>query len=204
MSFIFSAIVTLFGFGCGYIKEKAYAGFNRENWQMSENVLATLAIQPGQKIADLGAGAGYFSFKFSEIVKETGMVYAVDIDSDMIHILESKTRTGNVKNIIVVKAMTDNSMLPDKTFDLIFLCNSYHDMYDRIEYFRKLKTKFGKSGKLAVIDLKPQGFYGLFGLHGTSAETISNELLQSGYRLVGNYDYLPKQNFLIFSPEGSL
>lgn len=194
-----SVVVIFLNISCGYFKEKAYSGWHRENWQKNEKVIGVLDIQPGQKIADLGAGAGYFSFQFADRVKETGTVYAVDIDQDMIQLLQAKIKKDNIKNITVVKANPDDSRLPDNTFDLIFLCNSYHSLSDRIAYFRKLKLKMVPGGKLVVIDLKPHGAFGLFGLHGTKEENIIRELKEAGYQLEQSYDFLPEQNFQIFS-----
>lgn len=187
--------------GCGHIKERAYSGWNREEWQMSERVIKELDIKRGETIADVGAGGGYFTLLFAKSVGKEGRVLAVDIDPDMIDILREKIASENLENVTVIQATKKDSRLPDHAVDLIFLCNSYHSIYNRVDYFRDMKAKLVRNGKLAVVDLKPDGAFGLFGHHGTSHETIVSELVQAGYRLDARYDFLPEQNFQIFSVE---
>ncbi|MGH7887023.1 MAG: methyltransferase domain-containing protein, partial [Candidatus Binatia bacterium] len=65
---------------CSKLKQWAYEGVNRDQWQQPDRVIATLKLRPGDQVADLGAGGGYFTFKLAKAVGPTGKVYAVDID----------------------------------------------------------------------------------------------------------------------------
>ena len=73
--------------GCAGLKQCAYRGNNRDQWQQPEKVIAALQIRPGDQIADLGAGGGYFTFKLANAVGPTGKVYAVDIDREMTELI---------------------------------------------------------------------------------------------------------------------
>jgi len=69
--------------GCARLKQCAYEGFNREQWQQRDRVIQSLQIRPGDRIADLGSGSGYFVFALAKAVGPTGKVYAVDVDEEM-------------------------------------------------------------------------------------------------------------------------
>jgi len=80
---IFVALLLFGSTACTDIKKWAYEGFNRDEWQKPEEVIKALSIQPGDHVADLGSGSGYFTFRLADAVGPTGKVYAVDIDKDM-------------------------------------------------------------------------------------------------------------------------
>src|SRR5215218_8079306 len=64
-------------------KRFAYSGFGRDRWQQPDRVVAELGLGPGDRVADLGAGGGYFTFRLARAVGPSGVVYAVDTDRDM-------------------------------------------------------------------------------------------------------------------------
>ena len=66
--------------GCAGLKRCAYEGFDRDDWQAPERVVEVLGIEPGDRIADVGAGGGYFTFRLADAVGAQGLVYAVDVD----------------------------------------------------------------------------------------------------------------------------
>ena len=71
--------------GCTTLKRYAYEGFNRDKWQKPEEVIRALRIQPGQVVADLGSGSGYFTFRLARAVDPGGKVYAVDVEKGVAH-----------------------------------------------------------------------------------------------------------------------
>ena len=79
-SFTFSFCFCCINAGCSRLKQWAYQGIDRDQWQQPDKVITTLQIPPGAEIADLGAGGGYFTFHLAKAVGPNGKVYAVDID----------------------------------------------------------------------------------------------------------------------------
>ncbi|MDP8957777.1 MAG: hypothetical protein M3N51_00920, partial [Actinomycetota bacterium] len=65
------------------LKRFGYSGLRRDRWQQPERVVAELGLQPGDRVADLGAGGGYFTFRLARAVGPSGVVYAVDTDRDV-------------------------------------------------------------------------------------------------------------------------
>ena len=118
------------------------------------DVLRKLALKPGQKVADIGAGTGIFSMEFSRAVKPGGKVYAVEVDEKLIeHILESATEQGIV-NIEGVYGEYDDPSLPEAV-DFAFLNDVLHHIEHRDVYLKNLAAYVKPGGRVAVIDFKP-------------------------------------------------
>jgi ubiquinone/menaquinone biosynthesis C-methylase UbiE len=188
--------------GCASWKRAAYEGVDRDEWQRPDAVIALLGIGPGDRVADLGAGGGYFTFRLAEAVGDTGRVYAVDVDSDMVDHLSQQARERGASNVSVVRAEPDDSKLPDGEIDLLFVCDTYHHIADRSDYFRRVLVDLAPNGRVAIVeyDERAGGFAGAFG-HYTSAETIAREMREAGYEQLAAHEILPRQSFLIFRPD---
>jgi len=193
------ALIFLIGTtGCTDIKRWAYEGFDRNEWQHPEEVIKALKILPGDQVADLGSGSGYFTFRLADAVGPTGKVYAVDVDAEMNADLAERVQDKGYQNIQVVLARTNNPDLPDNSIDLIFSSNTYHHLENRVAYFANLQQDLQPNGRIAIIDFNGEGwFQQLFG-HYTPNDIIQRELQEAGYTLEAKLDFLPKQVFLIF------
>lgn len=185
---------------CARFKKFGYEGFNRDRWQYPQKVIESLGIRPGDCVVDLGAGGGYFTFKFAGVVGDNGKVYAVDIDKAMTEYLRQEVDRQRFSNVDVILGEFGNPLLPDSVSDLVFMCNTYHHIEDRINYFSRLKTDLRPDGHVAIVEHRPGGWLGrLFGSHWTKKEAIISEMEAAGYSLIADHDYLPKQHFVVFS-----
>jgi len=196
-------ITILFGLllaGCAQLKQCAYEGVNRDDWQQPQKVIAALDIQPGAVIADLGAGSGYFTFKLAEAAGPTGKIYAVDIDPDMIGLIAKAAKDKAVNNVEPILAKPDDPLLPKSGVDLIFTANTYHHLDNRVEYLTGLRRYLRPGAKIAIIELDGRSWLeGIVG-HSTSSEVIKKEMGEAGYALQRELDFLDRQSFLIFAP----
>ena len=112
--------------GCTQLKRAVYEGFDRDTWQFPERVVQSLDIPPGAKVADLGSGSGYFTFRLARAVGSAGKVYAVDVDQSMNEYLAERASEEKVENMEVILAKYHDPQLPESGVDLIFTCNTYH------------------------------------------------------------------------------
>ena len=176
---------------CGPIKRWAYAGRNRDSWQQSERVVAVLEIEPGARVADLGAGGGYFTFRLADAVGPEGFVYAVDVDDDMTQYLEERAADEGRDNVVTVLAAENDANLPQGKLDLVFTCNTYHHLEDRVAYWRAIAASLAPGGRVAVIDYRD-------GKHGTDPAVVREEMQAAGYTLLADHDFLERQGFLVF------
>jgi arsenite methyltransferase len=191
-------ILSLWLAGCA---EWGYRHMNdpsRDAWQKPKQVVEKLGIKPGARVADLGAGGGYFTWYLAAAVGPQGKVYAVEIDDTALGIIEKEMKSRGVTNVVPVRAEPGDAKLPEPV-DLVFSCDTYHHMEDRVAYFRSLARYLKPDGKVAILDFYAQGFFsGLLG-HGTTKEEVRREMESAGYRLAADYDLIDPQHFQIFS-----
>ncbi len=195
---ILSALLTT---GCGPIRRFMYAGFDRDDWQQPDRVIESLRLEPGSKVADVGAGGGYFTFRLADAVGKDGRVYAVDVDEEMTTYLSERAAEEGASNVEVVLAPFDDPTIP-ATVDLIFTCNTYHHIESRTAYFQRTRQYLADGGLVAIVELKDEGWFQKLFAHNTPKEVIRSEMEAAGYLLANDYDFLERQSFLIFEAAG--
>ena len=165
-----------------------------------DQILEALSLQPGQNIADIGAGGGYFSLRFANAIGRAGKVYAIDTDPEFLDFISNSAKEKGLNNVETILAMEDNLTLPEKSLDLVFVRNVYHHLPNRVEYFRNLIGLLKPEGKIVVIEYKrggPFSFRRIFG-HYVPLEKIIEGMDKAGYNVSKRFDFLPQQSFTIF------
>lgn len=130
-----------------------------------EEISESLNIKPGMVIADIGAGTGLFTFKFAEELKGTGMVYAIDILGSNVDYIRKEITKRKYKNIlpVLVKPFGVDPFFNDKSFDIIFLCDTYEYLHKPREYFEQLKSSLKKStGRLFIVYFNDNSDFGRY------------------------------------------
>lgn len=192
-------LLALAAAGCTALKRFAYEGFNRDEWQKPEEVIRALRIQPGQVIADLGSGSGYFTFRLAQAVAAGGKVYAVDIDEGMNQYVTAQARERGLTNVEVILAKPDDPALPPSGAHMIFSVNSYHLLGNRTAYFANAAKYLRPGGRVVIIDFSGRQWFDIFGAHYTPGDVIKSEMKKAGYTLEEEFGFLPKQHLLVFS-----
>lgn len=175
----------------------------RDHYQKPVQVIEALRLKPGMAVADLGSGSGYFTRRFVEAVTESGMVYAVDVEPEMLaYVKESIIHMHMPYAAEFILARPDSPKLPFESVDLLFVCNTIHHLEERSRYFRDLNSSLKPGGRITIIDFYPDERSGDLGFpkrHLVSRDTIVNELTDAGYTLDREHNFLPKQYFLEFT-----
>jgi arsenite methyltransferase len=187
--------------GCAQLKQCAYEGINRDDWQQPQKVVGALGIQPGAIVADIGSGGGYFTFRLATAAGPTGRVYAVDVDPDMIDLIAKTAKEKAVANIEPILAKPNDPLLPNTGVDLIFTSNTYHHIDNRVAYFANLRQHLRPGGKVAIVDFDRRAWLEGLLRHYTPSEFIKREMDQAGFALQQELDFLDRQSFLIFVPK---
>jgi ubiquinone/menaquinone biosynthesis C-methylase UbiE len=176
----------------------------RDRYQKPSDVIDALKLKPGMAVADLGSGSGYFTRRFVEAVTETGIVYAVDVEPEMLaYAKESIIHMHVPYTAEFILARPDNPKLPFESIDLLFVCNTVHHLEDRSKYFRDLRSSLKPGSRISIIDFYPDERSGDLGFpkhHLVSRDTVIKELTDAGYKLHREHSFLPKQYFLEFIP----
>jgi len=174
----------------------------RDQDQKPAQVVDALALKPGMSVADLGAGSGYFTRRFVEAVTETGKVYVVDIEPEALKYVEdSLVHMHRSFEAEFILARADSPKIPFESVDLIFVCNTYHHLDNRSEYFRNVKSSLKPGGRIAIIDFfhdERSGEMGFPKHHLVSRETVIEEMKGAGYHQAREHTFLSKQYFLEF------
>jgi arsenite methyltransferase len=192
-------LLSLLCIGCTDLKRFAYEGFNRDAWQEPQRVVRALDLRSGDDVADLGSGSGYFTFHLADAVGPSGKVYAVDVDRGLNAYVAKRAREKGYQNIAVILAEQNDPRLPESGIDLIFTCNTYHHLDDRIAYFANARDYLRAGGRVAVIDFNGKGWFERLFSHTTPSEVIKSEMKAAGYRLEREFDFRPRQHFIVFA-----
>jgi len=201
VSVLLFPVVMLSLSGCSSLTAYVYNRSASAPANKPDEIIRHLEIEPGMQIADLGAGGGYYTLRFAQLAGEEGKVYAVDVNEKLLKIIEEEGAIRELKNIRTILASPDDSLLPEKSVDLVFVRNVYHHLPSPEEYFRGLKKKLKPGGRVAIVEYGNLGcfsFIRIFG-HYTAEEEIIESMRRSGYRLVQKYDFLEKQSFTLYS-----
>ena len=136
--------------------EKYIAFLEREDraqWQKPDAVVDALKLTGTETVADLGAGSGYFSFRFAKTLPR-GKVVAIDIEPEMIRHIHHKAMTTGVSNVEVKLAKPDNPSVP-ATADWVLICDVLHHVKSRAAWLKQLHDQLKPEAKVALIEFKP-------------------------------------------------
>jgi ubiquinone/menaquinone biosynthesis C-methylase UbiE len=172
---------------------------DRAVWQKPAAVVEELQLSGMEKIADVGAGSGYFTFRLARAVPQ-GMVYAIDTEPEMLRHIHHKAMSESAHNIEVIKSTADDPAVPSDA-DLVFVCNTLHHVKEKEVWLRNLSSRMKKGARLVVIEFRegdlPEGPPASLKI---SKNRIIDMIAASSFKLeTEKPELLPYQIFLMFS-----
>jgi ubiquinone/menaquinone biosynthesis C-methylase UbiE len=169
----------------------------RLHWLPPEEIVAAVGVRPGDAVADIGAGTGYFALPLAQAAGAGGIVHAVDAQQEMLDLLKEKLAFGGNGNIHLTQAEADSTGLPDGCCNLAFLANVWHEFDDRTLVLHEIRRILGPGGRIAIVDWRPdvEREAGPPLEHRLTAEQTMRELAFSGFVAindahVGTYHWL--------------
>ncbi len=173
----------------------------RSSWQKPGKVVRALALQAGQRVADVGAGSGYFAVRFAKAVGPQGKVYAAEIDPGLVDYLGRRAKKKKLAQLEPLLAAPNDPRLPPESVDLVFFCAVLHLVQNRPAYYPKLARALRPGGRLAIIDFyKREAPVGPPLAIKLAKDDLIAELAQAGFTPRQEFDFLPYQYFLVFEP----
>jgi len=174
----------------------------RDEYQKPHEVMSALNIKPGEVIADIGAGSGYFTFRLSHFVGDKGKIYAVDVSPDMIRQINRRIRDTKAANVGTILAEPDDPLLPDRSVNRIFICDVWHHVENQTQYLSLMKKILKPGGEVVMIDFQKRDLpFGPPLQMKIAREDLIKQLDANGFRLTKEHTFLPYQYFLVFKPK---
>jgi len=173
---------------------------DRDAYQKPDQIMAALALRPGERVADIGAGAGYFTIRIAKSVGEEGTVWAVDIEQEMLDYIERRLKEEKLQNVKRKKVPLDDPQLPQGCVDTIILVHTYAYIQNRTEYAKKLRIALAPEGRVVIIEYMPSSWeerpWGPLPHQQVSREIADAEMAKAGFRPARIHNFLPGQYFV--------
>jgi ubiquinone/menaquinone biosynthesis C-methylase UbiE len=170
----------------------------RDRMREAQTVMGLGDVKPGMTVADLGAGEGYYTVRLAPLVGKAGRVLAEDIVPQTRDFLARRVQRENLQNVAVKLGTPNDPMLPDNSFDRIFMIHMYHEIARPSEFLWNVRGDLRPGGRIVVVDAdRPTG------RHGTPPRLLICEFGAVGYELT-RFDRLADSEsyFAQFEPRG--
>ena len=170
----------------------------REAEENVTNLLKNMNIQPGDTLADIGAGSGYHVFKMSPILKN-GLIYAVDIQAEMLKEIQSKIDTQNNNNTVIVLGTERSVNLPENSVDKVLMVDVYHEFNYPYEMMQSIKKALRSNGKIYLVEYRGEDpRVPIKKIHKMTQKQAVKEMEAAGFKLLRNFENLPWQHCMVF------
>ena len=175
-------------------------GPDREAWQRPEQIMDALGIGDGSVVADLGAGGGWFTVRLAKRVGPNGLVYAEDIQPQMIEAIQRRVQREGLRNVETVLGAADHPSLPKAQLDAALMVETLYEVEDRQSLLTNVLTALKPGGRLGIVEYRPDG-----GGPGPArdqrlpSEQVVRAAKAAGLRFVREEQFLPYQYLLVFT-----
>ncbi len=173
----------------------------REKEERTSLLLRNINIQPGDTIADIGAGSGYHVFRMAKLAPN-GLIYAVDIQEEMLAEINRKKTANGVSNIEAVKGDEKSVNLSENSVDKVLIVDVYHEISFPRELMASLYKAMRADAKLFLIEYRAEDpLVPIKKIHKMSEAQAVREMKAAGFKLEKNMDNLPWQHCMVFVKE---
>ena len=166
----------------------------------AERVLDRLGIKLGLRVADIGAGEGYYTVRLARRLGSSATIYAQDVQGDYLKQLEARLAREGITGVLLVLGEPRDPKLPPASIDVAILSHMYHEIENPFEFLYRLRPALAPNGRIGIIDAERPTQD-----HGTPPALLRCELAAVGYRQVDFFHLAPAEGYLaIFVPPDDL
>jgi ubiquinone/menaquinone biosynthesis C-methylase UbiE len=177
-------------------------GPDRAAWQRPDHVMDALRIAEGSVVADLGAGGGWFTIRLAERVKPNGIVYAEDVQPQMIEAIKRRVARTNLDNVRFILGTELDPRLPAPV-DAVLIVDTYHEMQQPRVVLKNVAAALKPEGRIGIIEFKKDGWGpGPPMEERMDPETIIRDAEAAGLRLLSRETFLRYEYMLVFGKGG--
>jgi len=177
------------------------ADAKREHDLKIPEIIRALGLKEGSKVADIGAGDGFYDMAMSRTVGAAGRVYAEDIDEKgAIKRLHERVDKNHLENVEVILGVPDDPKLPAGTLDGVLMVIMYHEVADHEKMLEHVRDALKDGGRLVIVDMAPHKTLIRPRADQTKNHVIAADLAESEIRHAG-FDLLSRDDHFIDNPD---
>ena len=170
----------------------------REKEENVSKLIKNMRIKPNDFIADIGAGSGYHAFRMASLAPN-GLVYAVDIQTEMLMAIENKKTFSEISNVETILGTEKSVQLPKNSVDKILMVDVYHEFSFPLEMIFSMKNALKSNGELFLIEYRAEDpLVPIKRIHKMSQKQAVKEMEAAGFKLRKNIENLPWQHCMVF------
>ena len=174
----------------------------REEEEQPEMLLDALNIKPGDVVADVGAGVGYFSLRLANRVGENGRVLAQDLQQEMLDELVRNRDGLGLKNIEPILGTPLDPNLPVNSVDLALLVDVYHEFSNPVEMMEGIRASLKANGRLVLVEYRAEDpAIPIAPRHKMTERQVLEEIVPMGFRHLETLEILPRQHIIVFAKQ---
>jgi ubiquinone/menaquinone biosynthesis C-methylase UbiE len=171
----------------------------REEEERPALLMAALKLKPGDVAADIGAGTGYYTRRLAQAVGTNGVVYAVEIQQEMLDILTNKLAEVNIHNVKPALGTTSDPKLPAASVDLILMVDVYHEFDHPYEMAEAMARALKPGGRMVFVEFRGEDpAVPIKPLHKMTEAQVRGEMAAFPLKWVETIEALPRQHIIIF------
>lgn len=179
---------------------------DRERWETTRENMEKFDLKEGMHIADVGCGPGYYTFRFADVVGDSGKVYAIETNPRHLDYLRKYTSDYDVKNVEVVESSFEGiGLSPDIRVDVVYMCSLYHNVYaaftdnERDSFAGSIRRALKDGGRLIIVDndLVTEGDLPYHGPY-VNKNMLISQLWYYGFKLADTFQFTPQRYVLLF------
>lgn len=173
-------------------------GPDRDAWQRPDEIMDALQIAEGSSVADLGAGGGWFTIRLASRVGPNGVVYAEDVQPQMIEAIKRRVKRAQLNNVRTILGTSSDPLLPAPV-DAVLIVDAYHEMEEPVVMLRNVAATLKPGGRLGIVEFKKDGWGpGPEMNERVDPERVIRDAEAAGLRLISRETFLRYQYLLVF------
>lgn len=128
---------------------------DRAAWQKPDQIMDALAIADGSVVADIGTGSGWFTVRLAQRVGPKGVVYAEDVQREMLESTRRRVTREGLRNVQVRLGTASDPHLPEGSIDAVLIVDVYPEVEDRVTLLKNVKAAIKPNGRIGIVNYKP-------------------------------------------------
>ncbi|HEX7019702.1 MAG TPA: methyltransferase domain-containing protein [Gemmatimonadaceae bacterium] len=174
---------------------------DRDAWQKPEQIMDALGIADGATVADLGAGGGWFTVRLARRVGPTGVVYAEDVQPQMIESIRRRVEREGLKNVRTVHGTAIDPRLPAGEMDAVLIVDIYNELEDPVALLSNAARALQPRGRLGIVEFRSDGLGpGPAPEERVDEKRVLADAARAGLQLIKRETFLRYQYLLVFGP----